>query len=124
MSCTYFIQYEVKPTAHHPEQSTVAGAYAHCWIVATHADQAEHVALQGLAEDGWCKVSLEEGPVPVTRQDYVDDLDLGVYFEAAQQDGACYLLHQWDHEGENDDDEAQRQATWMLQVAERPIRLC
>jgi hypothetical protein len=124
MKQLYFIQYEVKPTSEHTEHGSIEGAYANCWIMADSAAQAEHIALDDLTADAWSQVSREDGPVVVCRQDYADDPDVLFYMDAAQHDGACYLLHQWDRTGIEEHDDAQRHAAWLLDSAERPERVC
>jgi hypothetical protein len=99
----FFIQYELRPKPDSEQFSTVGGAVANCFIDAESAAKAEELALLNFAENGWDVVSVEDGPMAITRENLEEPEWLGWYDQAAT-DGECYVFHQWPP-GPQEDDE-------------------
>ncbi|MDQ8020644.1 MAG: hypothetical protein REI94_02320 [Moraxellaceae bacterium] len=100
----FFIQYEVRPLPDSDHFEGAGGAYANCLVRAASGDEAAAVATSELRDSGWEIVALEEGPLPVHRQDYLDAAPEWLEaFDAAVEDGASFALHTWPNEAQEDD---------------------
>lgn len=100
----YFIQYELQPKPESEHFSTVGGAIANCFLATESAAKAQELALLNFAENGWQVVSVEDGPMNVERDRYLEDPEWLEWYDQAAVDGECYVFHQWPS-GPQDDDE-------------------
>jgi hypothetical protein len=84
---TFFLAYQVRPTAARADGGRVAGAYVNCWIRCRSRFVARRLARRTIAGDGWVIVqkiseaevdpsALGEGAVPYYNQAQIDGLVL------------------------------------------------
>lgn len=91
----FYIRYEVAPTPENPAFDEVGGAFANCLVQADSALAAQQAALDNFKDEGWRVVSVEEPARPCSREEFDEDEDWLEYFDAALENGACFVFHQW-----------------------------
>jgi hypothetical protein len=82
------------------ESNEVGGAYVNCWVKANSANEAQELASQGVASEGWVIESIEQ-PIRLVTQ---PDEETKERFNQAEVDGSCYEFHTWpvgDHSEEH-----------------------
>ena len=67
------------------------------------AAEAERLALRNFSENSWSVVTLEEEPMLVSREDYLEDPEWLEWYDQADENGECYIFHQWPPEPQEDD---------------------
>jgi hypothetical protein len=99
----YFMMYEVLPLPENQEYQTVGGAYANCFVRAEGPKQAMNLATENFKDNHWRILSLEEGPGIKSRELYLEKPEILERYDAAVENGECYVFHQWPNEPQDED---------------------
>jgi hypothetical protein len=87
----YFVGFRARPGSQLAESKDVGGAYVNCWIKAHSLAEAQDLAAEGVASEGWVIEAVEEEIRLVTQPDE----ETRERFDQAEIDGSCYVFHTW-----------------------------
>lgn len=89
----FFLQFEVTPTAEHPQHHELGGAVVNCWVLRDTMSEAESAARAWFQATHWAVVSLDEAG-PMTREQQMSSFPSGLpYFEQAETDEEVFVFH-------------------------------
>src|SRR5262249_55748849 len=92
MKSLYYFLFHAVPVETNPHTSEHGGAYVNCWIDCPTQKEAERVARELIAQDGWVADKLDEAR-KVSRSYYDQNPEGRQYFDQALVDGEVLVFH-------------------------------
>jgi hypothetical protein len=97
----YFVR-KVSPKPDTELAKEAGGAFVNCWIDFREKDGAETLAKFYLGQEEWDCNEIQEAAW-VEALDYEDDAEGLQHFLEAQDNSACFVVHQWGLNGEGEE---------------------
>jgi hypothetical protein len=85
------------PSQRISEEKGTAGAFVNCWVNTEDAVQAEGMARQWIANEGWTVVGVEEVRAVSPTESAGKE---GQYIREARERGGSMVFHKWAPDGE------------------------
>jgi len=96
---TYYLKFKVIPTKSNEHHSLVEGAWASCWVMENDAQAAYTQADFYIRKYDWQIEKVEEYPIEVTR-DFFLERDIGLeQYDKAQEEGIAIVYVAWSRDG-------------------------
>jgi hypothetical protein len=92
-----YIRCEAMPSQRISEEKGTAGAFVNCWVNTEDAVQAEGIARQWIANEGWTVVGVEEVRAVSPTEGAGKE---GQYIREAREHGGSMVFHKWAPAGE------------------------
>jgi hypothetical protein len=103
MSQLFHLLYEVRPLPENANWTDAGGAFANCYVLAQTGEEASRKAVANFADHFWELVAQENGPQPVSRDEFLDDPETLDCVDEALTEGECYVYHLWPNEPQEGD---------------------